>query len=110
VTTSYAYDVDTSLPNVLADRTLKYVYGLGLAYAVDGTSNLQVYHTDGLGSVRATTDANWNVVQICQTDEFAIPTLTQKTVPKPSGYTGQPQDVESGFPFPRARYHNPSPD
>ncbi len=39
-TTSYVYDVNASLPNVLADGTFKYVYGLGLAYAVDSSGNV----------------------------------------------------------------------
>jgi hypothetical protein len=47
---------------VLTDGTLKYVYGLGLAYAVDGSGNLQVYHADGLGSTRALTDGAGSVI------------------------------------------------
>ncbi len=35
VTTSYVYDANRSLPDVLTDGSLKYVYGLGLAYAVE---------------------------------------------------------------------------
>lgn len=42
---SCVYDVTGALP----DGTFKYVYGLGIAYAVDGSGNMQVYHTDGLG-------------------------------------------------------------
>ncbi|MBI2941918.1 MAG: hypothetical protein HYY04_15930, partial [Chloroflexi bacterium] len=40
-----------------------YVWGLGLAYAVDGSGTAQVYHTDGLGSVRAITNADGKVVE-----------------------------------------------
>jgi hypothetical protein len=38
------------------DGTRKYVWGLGLAYAVSGSS-IEIYHTDRLASVRAITDA-----------------------------------------------------
>jgi YD repeat-containing protein len=55
-TTGYVYDVG-SLPDVLHDGTLKYVCGVGLAYAVDISGNPLVYHTDGLGSVRG--DHRW---------------------------------------------------
>jgi YD repeat-containing protein len=49
-------DVNTGLPVTLDDGTRKYVWGLGLAYAVSG-STLEIYHTDRLSSVRAITDA-----------------------------------------------------
>ena len=55
-TTSYLYDVNASLPVLLDDGARKYVWGLGLAYAVDSSGNPIVYHTDGLGSMSALTD------------------------------------------------------
>ncbi len=76
-TTRYLYDVTSSLPNVLADGTHTYVYGVGLAYAVDSLGSLQVYHTDGLGSVRAISDRSGNRIQTYQTDAFGVPTQTQ---------------------------------
>ena len=53
-TTSYLYDVNGGLPTLLEDGAIRYVWGLGLAYATIGTA-LSVYHVDGLGSVRAIT-------------------------------------------------------
>ncbi len=55
--TNYVYDVNASLPVLLDDGARKYVWGLGLAYAVDSSGNPIVYHTDGLGSVQALTAA-----------------------------------------------------
>jgi len=52
----YVSDVNRTLPVTIDDGTRKYVYGLGLAYAVSGSA-IEVYHTDRLGSVRAITDA-----------------------------------------------------
>ncbi|HVB97302.1 MAG TPA: hypothetical protein VNG11_06185, partial [Chloroflexota bacterium] len=77
------------LPNVLTDGTYTYVYGVGLAYAADANGNLQVYHTDGLGSVRAISDNNGNVIQTYQTDPFGVPTQVQGTSTQPFQFTGQ---------------------
>jgi RHS repeat-associated protein len=107
-TTSYVYDVNGPLPNVLTDGTLTYVYGLGLAYTVDGSNNVQVMHTDGLGSVRALTDDEGNVTQTFNSDEFGNPTLTQGSASEPFRYTGQQRDAETGFYDLRARYYWPS--
>ena len=107
-TTSYVYDVNTSLPNVLTDGTLKYVYGLGLAYAVDGGGNVQVYHTDLRGSVRAITNGLGNVIARYSTDEFGIPTQTQGTSTQPSQFTGQQRDGESGLYYLWARMYDPT--
>jgi YD repeat-containing protein len=58
VTTRYAYDVGGGLPVLLDDGTRKYVWGAtGLEYSVNSANTATVYHTDGLGSVRALTDA-----------------------------------------------------
>jgi YD repeat-containing protein len=88
-TTNYAYDANGSLPNVLTDGTLKYVYGLSLAYAVDGSGNVQVFHTDGLGSVRAITYANQNVLETFQADQFGVPGPTEGTSAEPFRSTGE---------------------
>ncbi len=107
-TTNYTWDVVGSLPNVLGDGTLKYVYGLGLAYTMDSSNNIQVLHTDGLGSVRAITNSGGSVIQTFQTDEFGVPALTQGTNTEPFRYTGQQLDPETGFDDLRARYFSPS--
>ena len=82
-TTSYVSDVNRSLPDVLSDGTLKYVYDLGLTYAVDSAGNVQVYHTDGLGSVRAITDGSSTLIQTYQTG-LSKPHTSRRTV---SGYS-----------------------
>ncbi|MBI4492383.1 MAG: hypothetical protein HY690_06275 [Chloroflexi bacterium] len=77
-TVTYRYDVNRSLPVVLDDGTRKYVWGLGLAYAVDTAGNVEVYHTDGLGSVRGITDGSAQVVQTYQTDESRAGTISPR--------------------------------
>jgi RHS repeat-associated protein len=80
---------------------------LGLAFSVDTQGNLTVYHTDGLGSVRALTDSNGNLVQTYQADEFGVPALVQGTSSQPFGYAGQQTDAESGLQYLRARTYDP---
>ena len=107
-TTSYVYDPSKALPDVLTDGTLKYVYGLSLAYAVDSAGNVQVYHADGLGSVRAITDGTGTLTQTYQTDPFGVPTQVQGTSTQPFQFAGQQQDAESSFYYLRARYYDPT--
>ncbi|MEK7214193.1 MAG: RHS repeat-associated core domain-containing protein, partial [Chloroflexota bacterium] len=107
VTTTLVNDVNRGLPVVLDDGTRKYVYGLGLAYAAEGSAVL-VYHTDGLGSVRATTDATGAVTNTYKTDEFGVPVDTQGTSSQAYRYTGEPRDAESGLVYLRARMYDPS--
>src|SRR5438093_10524792 len=98
-----------SLPVVLTDGTLKYVYGLGLAYATTTAGAIQqVYHADALGSVRALTDASGNVTQTYQTDEFGVPSLTQGTSAQAFRFAGEQRDPETSFVDLRARYYVPS--
>ncbi len=106
-TTNYAYDVNASLPDVLTDGTLKYVYGLGLAFAVDTAGNVQVYHADGLGSVRAITDGAGTLIQTYQTYPFGVPTQTQGSSTQPFQFTGQQRDG-NGLIYLRARYYDPA--
>ena len=65
-TTTYIYDVNRGLPVLLEDGTRRYVWGLALAYEVEGSAAL-VFHVDGLGSVRALTDSTKAVVQTYET-------------------------------------------
>jgi RHS repeat-associated protein len=93
---------------VLTDGTLKYVNGLGLAYAVDNAGNVQVFHPDGLGSIRAITDQNQNVFQKFQADEFGVPGLVKDTSTEPFKFTGEQNDGETGFCYLRTRYYTPA--
>ena len=106
-TTSDVTDVNRSLPDVLTDGTLKYVYGLGLTYAVDTSGTVQVYHTDGLGSVRAITDGTGTLIQTYQTDEFGVPTQTQGSSSQPFQFTGEQRDA-TGLIYLRARMYDPT--
>ena len=82
MTTTYAYDVFGGLPLLLGDRQQRYVQGAA------GAGNPLVPHADGLGSVRALTDAGGSVVQTYETDEFGVPGLSQGTRAQRSGTPG----------------------
>ncbi|MCC6179564.1 MAG: RHS repeat protein [Chloroflexi bacterium] len=105
-TTTSLYDVNRGLPIVLEDGARRYVWGRGLAYVVEGTAAL-VYHTDGLGSVRAITDSARAVVQTYQSDEFGAPISALGSSAQPFGFTGEPTDGEAGLVYLRARRYDP---
>ena len=104
--TRYVTDPAAGLPVTIDDGSRKYVWGLGLAYAVSGTG-IEVYHADRLGSVRALTDAAGTVIATYRSDEFGIPLSATGSSTQPFRYTGEPSDA-SGLNYLRARYYDPS--
>jgi RHS repeat-associated protein len=105
--TRYVTDVAAPLPTTLGDGTRKYVWGLGLAYAVSGSA-VETYHTDRLGSVRALTDGSGSVVATYRGDEWGISTASSGSSTQPFGFTGEPRD-STGLSYLRARYYDPGP-
>jgi RHS repeat-associated protein len=102
----YVSDVNVALPVMIDDGTRKYVYGLGLAYAVNGSA-LDVYHTDRLGSVRALTNSAGTVTAAYRSDEYGLSAASYGTSSQPFGFTGEPRDA-TGLSYLRARYDDPS--
>jgi RHS repeat-associated protein len=106
---AYVLDVNRGLPTVIDDDARKYVYTLGLAYSVDKTTGaVLTYHADGLGSVRALTDASKAVVQTYRTDAWGTVLATAGSSTQPFSFTGEPTDIESGFVYLRARFYDPA--
>jgi RHS repeat-associated protein len=106
-TATYINDTKRALPVVLSDGTLKYVWGLGLLYAVDGSGNLSVYHTDALGSIRALTDGSTTLIATYRTDVWGNPTATQGSSTQPFRFAGEQLDSD-GFVYLRARFYEPA--
>lgn len=102
------YDVNTSLPLLLEDGRRKFIWGLGLAYAVEGNGTMEVYHEDGLGSVRAVTYKNAQVVQNYRYEAFGLVLDRQGSSNQPFQFAGEVRDKETGFMYLRARYYDPS--
>ncbi|MFN8525664.1 MAG: RHS repeat-associated core domain-containing protein [Chloroflexota bacterium] len=118
VTTSYRYDENRGLPVLLDDGTRRYVWGAhGLAYAVEKTTNpnpfVDVYHADGVGTVRALTDgtttapAPAKVTQRTDTNPFGVVTGNAGSKTQPFGFTGEQRDA-NGLINLRARVYDPS--
>jgi RHS repeat-associated protein len=101
----YVSDIAGGLPITIADGDRKYVYGAGLAYAVSG-SDVEIFHNDGLGSIRAITDASGTVTSTQRTDEWGIQVASTGTSSQPFGFTGEPRDG-TGLTYLRARYYDP---
>jgi RHS repeat-associated protein len=102
----FTYDVNRGLPVLLKDSMRLYVWGLGLGYAVDGSS-IEVHHADGLGSVRALTNGSASVGTTYLTDAFGVSRLVRGTAQRMQ-YTGDVRDAESGFMYLRARMYDPT--
>jgi RHS repeat-associated protein len=102
----YVTDPNRSLPVTIDDGTRKYVWGLGLAYAVNGSA-LEVVHADRLGSVRVLTDAAGAATAGYRFDEYGIQTVTTGSSSLPFAFTGEPRDA-TGLSYLRARYYDPS--
>ena len=104
-TTAYSYDTVGGLPVLLGDGSQKYVWANGLAYVSQGADAF-VFHADGLGSIRAVTDASARVVATYETDEFGAPTADAGGLAQPFGYTGEQRDP-TGLVNLRARLYDP---
>ncbi|MFN0070146.1 MAG: RHS repeat-associated core domain-containing protein, partial [Chloroflexota bacterium] len=98
--------VNRGLPVLLKDSQREYVWGLGLAYSVSGSS-IEVHHSDGLGSTRAVTTAAGQVESTYLTDDFGVSKLLRGANPARMQYTGEPRDSETGFVYLRARMYDP---
>ncbi|MBI3972559.1 MAG: hypothetical protein HY332_14870 [Chloroflexi bacterium] len=87
----------------------RYIWGVGLAYSVDSAGAIEVYHTDGFGSVRALTDGSGSVVQTYETDEFGMPLDAGPPGSKtqPFGYPEEVRDPPRGLSVLLAQEYDP---
>jgi RHS repeat-associated protein len=104
--TRYVTDPAAGLPVSISDGTRKYVWGMGLAYAVSG-ADVEVYHADRLGSIRAITNGTGSLVASYRSDEFGSPVASSGSSTQPFRYTGEPLDG-TGLTYLRARYYDPN--
>ena len=99
-------DVSGYMPRTIDDGTRKFVYGLGLEYAVTGTS-IEVYHADRLGTVRALTNSAGSTTATFRFDEWGLPTVSTGSSAQPFSFTGEPRDA-TGLTYLRSRYYDPT--
>jgi RHS repeat-associated protein len=115
VVTEYCYDGDQVIAEYNGSGTLlrKFIYGPGIdepivMIAVDGQNETKYYyHFDGLGSGRALSDADGDVVESYDYNVFGKPTIFG-SVGNPYFFTGRQYDGETGLYYYRARYYSPS--
>jgi len=73
--------------------------------AAKNPTQTRYYHSDGLGSIVATSDANGMVDGLNRYDAWGNSTASVGSIPR-YGYTGREPDA-TGFAFYRARYYDP---
>lgn len=110
--TDYLVDTSGTLSQVVAETddagVLKayYVRGDDLLAVIRG-ADASFYHSDGLGSVRALTDAGGTV-----TDRYAYSAFGERWMHdgddvQPYQFTGEPWDLNAGYYYLRDRYYAP---
>src|SRR3989338_9170553 len=95
--------LDSEILTVPQQRETTYVYGNGLIASLDDQGNIQYYHKDNLGSVRAITDSNGDVIYSSSYEPFG--TKFAETGSSSYTYTGKQQD-NTGLYYYGARYYD----
>ena len=105
-TTTYALDINTSLPEVLSDGQFTYLYGLDNIAQVNA-GGTQYFLGDALNSTRQLTDASAQITLAQSYDPFGSVTLSAGNGQSVYGYTSEQADA-SGLMYLRARYYSPN--
>jgi RHS repeat-associated protein len=101
------WDVASAPPAMLSDGVYAFVYGPG-GLPLEQVAGTALYlHTDRLGSVRALTTQQGNVVGTSDYDPYGG-VVRHGSAISPLGYAGQYTDVETGLVYMRARYYDPT--
>lgn len=110
VETRYVLDGDNVLLELDAAgaTTARYTSALTLDswISMDRGGQSYAYHTDGLGSIVALTNANQNVVQTYTYDAFGNLTASTGNIVNPYRYTGREYDTATGLYYYRTRYYD----
>jgi RHS repeat-associated protein len=107
--TQFLWDVAGSLPLLLKDGTVSYIYGPGglPLEQVNGSTTVW-YHHDQLGSTRLVTSST-GVSQATYTyDPYGGLASSTGSITNPFRFCGQYQDAESGLYYLRSRYYDGS--
>jgi RHS repeat-associated protein len=111
-TTNYLYDGDNDVEEVDASGTIlaRYTQGENIdePLAESRLSTTSFYEADGLGSVTSLTNSSGAIADSYTYDSFGKLTSSTGSVTNPFQYTGRDFDSETGLPYFRARYYDPS--
>jgi len=109
--THYLYDVNTSLPVVLAETTggagTLYTYGADLIALTAPGGAQTYYHYDGLGSTRNLSDGTGAVIASYTYGAFGDLRLMKGSSDNAFQFTGEQTDDETRLLYLRARYYDP---
>jgi RHS repeat-associated protein len=108
---NYIWDINRSTSEVLTDGTNKYVYGLDLVSATDGSGNVTYFTTDGLGSTTDLTDSNGAKTDGYNYDVFGAQSHSLGASSNQRLFAGEQSDAgvaDSGLQYLRARYYDPT--
>jgi RHS repeat-associated protein len=105
-TTDYQWDTNRSLPVILNDGTNRYVYGLDLISAIDGSNNVKYFMYDGLGSTTEIVNDVGTVSAAYSYDVFGTVRAQSAAPSNPWLFTGEQRDADSGLYYLRARYYD----
>ena len=108
-TTQFLWDLSRSIPVLLKDGPVQYVYGPGGSplEQISGSTVLWLHH-DQLGSTRLVTDTSGSNKATYSFDAYGNLTSTTGTITNPFRFAGEYRDAESGLLHLRARYYDPS--
>ncbi len=104
-TTTYALDINSSLPEVLSDGQFTYLYGLDNIAQVNA-GGTQYFLGDALNSTRQLTNASAQITLAHSYDPFGSVSFSAGNGQSVYGYTSEQSDP-SGLMYLRARYYNP---
>ena len=111
-TTTFTWDANRSIPQVMDDGDAQYTYGLGRiakleAPSVEGSGTYN-YVVDGLGSTVKLIDGN-TVHHDTEYDVFgAVRSEATTPITNEFKFTGEQADASTGLEYLRARYYDPA--
>lgn len=106
--TSYTWDVNRRVPEILQDGTNTYVYGLGRISSTDANGSQTYFLSDALGSTTNLADGTGNVQASYSYDVFGAVRSQTGTSSNYWQFTGEQRDADSGAYYLRARYYDPA--
>ncbi len=97
-----------SIPQVLDDGDLRYIYGLGRIGQVDDNELTHYYLNDGLGSTMALTNASKTVVNDYEYEVFGAVSASSGSLANFFEFAGEQSDDSTDLQYLRARYYDPA--
>jgi RHS repeat-associated protein len=111
IPTDYVQDLAASMAMILTEETAGetdlFVHGNDILCVEGSGGAVSYYHTDGLGSVRALSDASAGVQDEYYYDAFGKPSLHYGSITQPFAFAGEQLDSELDLIYMRARYYDP---